>query len=278
MRMIWPARQLLFLRHLHEHAVEAVEIADDRVLATDVELRVHRREVAVVLEHGPEAAAELVLARTQLVGATLGAVGADQRHRQARALRLRHPSAHGRPRRRHGHRSGRRDLVHAEAAGATEPERRRDVGAARRAAAHTGRRGRRARGRREARREARDAGRRSHRGLHRGTASGAPPRGPAACRASRAIPRRSAAAGASAAASRPTAHAAAHPRAAPAPTGPAIIVFIIPTSPPRLGYSRQLRPAAEAELVVILVFFSATIADSHGGSDERVGSDDFDAK
>ena len=41
-----------------------------------------------------------------------------------------------------------------------------------------------------------------------------------------------------------------------------------------LGCTRQFGPASEAELVVVLVLFAATIADGHGGS----RSDDFDAK
>ena len=106
-------------------------------------MRVDRRQVAVVLEHRAEAAAELVLARAQIVRAALGAVGTDQRHRQARALRRRDRRATGRRRRRHRLRRGL--LVHAEAARAAEAERRRNIAAARRAAAHAaGRRGRRA--------------------------------------------------------------------------------------------------------------------------------------
>ena len=37
MRMIWPRLQLLLLRHLHEHAVERVEVANDALRAADVE-------------------------------------------------------------------------------------------------------------------------------------------------------------------------------------------------------------------------------------------------
>src|SRR5262249_49100475 len=59
------ALQFLFLRHLDELPVQAVEVAHDCLRAADVELRVDGREIAVVLEHRAEAATELVLSRAQ---------------------------------------------------------------------------------------------------------------------------------------------------------------------------------------------------------------------
>ena len=227
MRRIWPESDLLLVGHLHEHAVEAVEVADHGPGRVDHHLGVERRQVAVVLEHRTGAAAELVLAVGQLVDPALAAVGTDQgQGRVAPGLgRLEGRGPGSAP-----WQGRRRAVVHAEAAGAAEPEVGRHVVAARRAAAHAP--GRRRAGR-EPGREARDARRRAHRlrGGGRRHHARAAERPEAASRASRRGP-----AAASARSDR-----AGPPGIACGP-GSAIMVFIIPTSPPGFGRGSSAPP------------------------------------